>query len=134
MKTQRHLSEPARDVLAYLAARGTATSPELRALQQARNDGRSHMAHAALPYNMRMMGYIDQVPNSSPIRWELTTAGRAAAQALQPALPAQAGHTAPAPAEAAQPPTERHIDFAGRRVSLPKCPRWVFDLATGATP
>lgn len=126
MTSPRTLSEPARELLRHLSTHGTATSPELRAVQEARADNRSKQARASLPYNLRAMGYIDQVPDSHPPAWQLTAAGRAAVarddQHLGPPPGIGAATTAP-------PPPPRLIEFAGRLVPVPASPRWVFDLS-----
>lgn len=130
MKAHRTLSAAARAVLAHLSARGTATSADLRALQRGLGDARSAAAQQALPYNLRAMGYIDQVPGRTPLQWILTAAGHAAvARAAQDIAPER--RTPPSVQEPA-PPAQR-IEFAGRRIQMPAGPRWVFDLAVEQT-
>lgn len=126
MKAPRTLSVAARAVLAHLSTGGTATNAELRGAQRALGDGRNDQALAALPYNLRARGYIEQVPDRTPPRWSLTKDGHAAV-----ARAAKERDTDPPPARTgtAAPPPARLVEFAGRRIPLPAGPRWVFDLA-----
>lgn len=127
MKAPRTLSAAARAVLAHLSTRGTATNADLRLAQRALADDRTDASMSALPYNLRAMGYIEQVPNRRPAQWVLTKDGHAAVARAAQEL---ALDPAAAPACAPPPPPERLIEFAGRHITLPTGPRWVFDLAS----
>lgn len=86
--TPRFLSAPAREVLAHLLQHERTTFAELCALQTALNDNRSDAARKNLPYNLRNLGYVEQVAGTTPRLWQLTISGKAAAQDMPPTDPA----------------------------------------------
>lgn len=114
-------------VLHHLAQHGSQTRVQLLAAQDRWHPGRTEAAREAQLYNLAASGLVRRKLDgqAGPAKlWEVTTAGRRLLEARRVELPPEPAATQPS-RPAARP---RTVVYDGRKVPLPRGPRWVFDV------
>lgn len=133
------LSASSRVCLQYVQQCGSCATSDLVALQRRLPGGaaRTKASVNGTSYNLHVQGYLRRKPGDSS-QWELTEKGRhalidvgvGAAPAAQPceAEPERARTVERSTQPEAPSLPARSVGYAGRSISLPIAPRWVFDF------